>query len=233
MTEEILPDASGVALRAASYVAQAARVAVAERGRFVFAVSGGATPWHMLERLAGEDVPWASVHLLQVDERVAPEGHPDRNLTHLRERLLARLAAPPAGVHAMPVEVADLEAAAAEYSRTLRAVAGEPPVIDLVHLGLGADGHAASLLPGDPALSAAGDVAATGVYRGRRRLTLGYPALDRARRILWIVTGADKADVLARLRRGDPSIPAGRIRRDRALLLADAAAAAGRPASSP
>jgi len=233
VTEEILPDAGGVARRAASYVAREARAAVAERGRFLMATSGGATPWRMLELLAAEDVPWESVHLFQVDERVAPEGHPDRNLTHLRESLLARLAQPPAGVHAMPVEMPDLRAAAAEYARTLREVAGEPPVLDLVHLGLGADGHTASLVPGDPALSVAEDVAATGVYQGRRRLTLGYAPLDRARRILWVVTGAGKGDAVARLLRGDPSIPAARVRRDRALLLADADAAAGRPASNP
>jgi 6-phosphogluconolactonase len=127
----------------------------------------------------------------------------------------------------MPVEEADLASAAERYQRELRAVAGTPPVLDLVQLGLGADGHTASLFAGDPALDVEdADVAASGPYQGRRRVTLTLPALGRARRILWIVTGAAKADALARLRRGDRGIPAARVRSDRALLLADEAAAA-------
>ncbi len=229
MNEEILPDAEAVAHRAAAVIAEAARDAVAARGRFVLATSGGATPWRMLEELATEEVPWDRVHLFQVDERVAPDGHPDRNLTHLRASLLARLPRAPAGVHAMPVEEPDLAAAAAGYALTLRSVAGEPPVLDLVHLGLGADGHTASLVPGDAALSAVTDVAVTGPYQGHRRLTLTFPALYRARRILWVVTGAAKATALARLLQGDRAIPAGLVRNDRALVLADVAAHLGSP----
>jgi 6-phosphogluconolactonase len=230
VTEEILADADAVALRAAALIAEAARDAVAERGRFVLATSGGATPWWMLRHLADEDVPWEAVHLFQVDERVAPEGHPERNLTHLRESLVEHTPRPLAAVHAMPVEETDLDAAAAAYARTLRMVAGDPPVLDLVHLGLGSDGHTASLLPGDAALvTSADDVAVTGLYQGRRRLTLTFSALYRARRILWVVTGAEKAPALSRLLRGDRSIPAGLVRRDRALVLADAAA---QPAST-
>jgi len=224
VNEEILADAEAVARHAAVVIAEAARDAVAARGRFVLATSGGATPWLMLEQLATEEVPWDRVHIFQVDERVAPDGHPDRNLTHLRSSLLARLPRAPAGVHAMPVEVPDLAAAAADYARTLRSVAGEPPVLDLVHLGLGADGQTASLVPGDAALAAAADVAATGAYQGRRRLTLTLPALYRARRILWVVTGAAKAVALVRLLKGDRSIPAGLVRSDRAFVLTDTAA---------
>jgi 6-phosphogluconolactonase len=222
--EEILDDAEAVARRAAALIAAAARRAVAERGRFLLAASGGTTPWRMLRLLADEEVPWAQVHLFQVDERVAPDGHPDRNLTHLRASLLAHLATPLAGLHPMPVDDPDLEAAAAGYARTLQAVAGEPPVLDLVHLGLGADGHTASLLPGDAALEALADVAVAGSYQGRRRLTLTFRALDRARSILWVVTGAEKAAALGGLRRGEVTIPAGRVRRDRAVVLADTAA---------
>jgi len=165
------------------------------------------------------------VHVIQVDERVAPAGDPDRNLTHLYESLLehARLRADQ--IHAMPVESPDLEDAARRYALMLREIAGAPPVLDLAHLGLGPDGHTASLVPGDPVLNVADrDVAVTGVYQGRRRMTLTYPMLNRSRRILWLVTGNDKVDALARLRDGDESIPAGRIQRDQAMVLADRAA---------
>jgi len=223
----VLPDPEALARRAARVIAAEARAAVAARGRFLLAASGGRTPSRMLELLAGEDLPWAAVHLFQVDERVAPPGHPERNLTGLAASLLSRAPLPAAGVHAMPVEEGDLEAAAARYAAELEALGGTPAVLDLVQLGLGADGHTASLVPGDPVLDVAGaDVAATGSYQGRRRMTLTYPALDRARLVLWVVAGAGKAEAVARLREGDRDIPAGRVRSDRALLLADAAAAA-------
>ena len=223
---EVLPDPDAAARRAAEVLAAEARRAVAARGRFALAVSGGRTPWRMLRALAAEPVPWEAVHLFQVDERVAPTGHPDRNLTGIAESLLRRVALPAANLHAMPVEERDLDAAAARYARELERVAGAPPVLDLVHLGLGADGHTASLVPGDPALLETDcDVAVTGFHERHRRMTLTFPALDRARRILWLVTGAEKQPMLARLRAGDRSIPAGRVRGERALVLADAAAA--------
>jgi 6-phosphogluconolactonase len=218
---EVFPDPDAVAQRAAERIAGASRAAVSARGRFAVAVSGGRTPWLMLRALAALDVPWPFVELFQVDERIAPAGDPDRNLTRLRECL------PPAvRLHPMPVEERDLDAAAAEYARTLAQAVGAPPVLDLVHLGLGPDGHTASLVPGDAVLEVADrDVALTAPYQGRRRMTLTYPILDRAREILWLVTGADKAGMLARLRDGDPSIPAGRVRGERAIALVDRAAA--------
>jgi len=226
MKIEIFADADAVAREAAAIIAAEARAAVAERGRFIMAVSGGHTPWVMLSALAGEEVPWANVHLAQVDERVAPAGDPDRNLTHLRESLLEHAQLPLDQVYAMPVESTDLEAAAKEYAATLTRIAGSPPVLDLVHLGLGPDGHTASLVPGDAVLQVNdAEVAVTGIYQERRRLTLTYPVLNRARRILWLVTGKDKIGMLVRLREADPSIPAGRVNAERALLLADHAAA--------
>ncbi len=226
MKIDVLADADAVVREAAAFIAAEARAAVAARGRFVLAVSGGHTPWLMLRALAGESVPWPEVHLFQVDERVAPAGDPDRNLTHLRESLLTRVPLRPEQVHAMPVEASDLEAAARSYAQVLQEIAGSPPVLDLVHLGLGADGHTASLVPGDPVLDVTNtDVALTGIYQGRRRMTLTYPVLNRARRILWLVTGAEKAGPLVRLRAADASIPAGQVRQDQALVLADRAAA--------
>ena len=234
MRIQALADADAIARAGAAFVAAEARAAVAARGRFVLAVSGGHTPWKMLRALADEEVPWASVHVFQVDERVAPRGDRDRNLTHLRESLLGRSAIPADQVHAMPVEVEDLDAASARYALELSRIAGAPPVIDLVLLGLGNDGHTASLVPGDPVLAvAAADVALSGVYQGRRRMTLTYPALNRSRRIVWLVSGSEKAEMMALLCRGDRSIPAGRIRQDDdVLVLADRPAAA-RVASPP
>jgi len=226
MKLEALNDAESVARAAAAAIAADARAAMAARGRFALAVSGGHTPWLMLRALATEDVPWVGVYLFQVDERVAPAGHPDRNLTHIREGLLDRAPLVPEQCYAMPVEWPDLEAAAAQYALALQEIAGSPPILDLVHLGLGGDGHTASLVPGDPALEVADrDVALTGVYRGRRRMTLTYPILNRARRVLWVVAGRDKERILRRLRDGDKSIPAGRVAGERAWVLADRAAA--------
>jgi len=225
MRVEVEPAAEDVSRRVAAVIAGAAREAIALRGRFLLAVSGGRTPLPMLALLAAEDLPWDRVHVFQVDERVAPPGHPDRNLTGLRGALLDRVPLLPSAVHAMPVERWGLEAAAARYAAELRALAGTPPRLDLVHLGLGEDGHTASLFPGDAALAAEDDVTVTGVRNGRRRMTLTRPLLDGARQLVWEVVGAGKARPLSRLLRADPGIPAGRIRRERALVVADAAAA--------
>ncbi len=226
MKIEILDNADAVALAAAATIAADARQAVAVRGRYIMAVSGGHTPWVMLKELANQDVPWNNVHVFQVDERIAPDGDNDRNLTHLHASLLEKAPLPPQNLHAMPVGMPDLSAAAKLYAKTLETVAGTPPVLDLAHLGLGPDGHTASLVPGDPVLNVIdADVGLTGVYMGRRRMTLTYPMLNRSRRILWLVTGADKAIMFPRLCNADTAIPAGRISQEQALLLADRAAA--------
>lgn len=226
MKIEVFADEHAVAAAAAARIAVEARAAVAARGRFVMAVSGGRTPWLMLARLAGEDMPWRDVHVMQVDERVAPAGDPDRNLTHLRDSLLAHAPLPPDQVYPMPVELSDAGRGASAYAATLGALAGDPPVLDLVHLGLGPDGHTASLMPDDPALDVTdADVALAGPYQGHRRMTLTYPAINRARQILWVVTGVEKAAMLRRLRVADPLIPAGRVHQARARVFADRGAA--------
>jgi 6-phosphogluconolactonase len=223
---EVYPDDDLIARKAAEMIAADARAAVPLRGRFIMAVSGGRTPWLMLRALANEQLPWENVHIVQVDERVAPAGDPDRNLAHLRESLLAHAPLLPDHIHAMPVERPDLNRAARQYAAALQDVAGSPPVLDLVHLGVGADGHTASLVPEDPVLDVTGeDVAVTRPYQSRRRMTLTFPIINRARRVLWLVTGREKAGALVRLRDGDPSIPASRVRQDRALILADRPAA--------
>jgi 6-phosphogluconolactonase len=197
---ESLADSDAVARAGAAFVAARARDAVAASGRFHFAVSGGHTPWAMFAGLASQTVPWDAVVIDQVDERVAPPDDPDRNLAHLYKAL------GPAQVRAMPVNRTDRATAAAAYAASL------PEYFDLVHLGLGPDGHTASLVPGDPVLSVTDRlVALTQPYQGCVRMTLTYPALARARQILWRVTGADKRDPLARLLAGDTTIPAGRV----------------------
>ena len=195
MKIEVFADAGAVARQAAAIVAVEARSAVAARGRFILAVSGGQTPWLMLRALAEEQVEWNKVHLVQVDERVAPAGHSDRNLTHITESLLSHAPIPAEQIYAMPVEAIDLDSAARSYAQTVARIAGSPPVLDLVHLGLNPDGHTASLIPGDPVLTVTDvDVAMTGEYQGRRRMTLTYPIINRSRRIFWMVTGDGKAE---------------------------------------
>lgn len=231
METRILEDAGAVAREAARFLIDEARRAIAARGRFSLALSGGSTPWRMLGCLAPGDLDWERVEVFQVDERVAPAGSEERNLTHLEAGLARRVPLPARQVHAMPVDAADLDGAARAYAARLRAVTGEPALLDLVHLGLGADGHTASLVPGDTVLETRdAEVAMTAApYQGRRRMTLTRPALDRARVLLWLVTGAGKADVLRRLHEGDPGIPAGRVSRERAVVFADRAAAASLP----
>jgi 6-phosphogluconolactonase len=212
---QTLADPDAVARAGAAFVAERARAAVAANGSFHFAVSGGHTPWAMFAELAAETVPWESVVIYQVDERVAPPDDPDRNLTHLTKAL----GSAPAQVRPMPVNDSDLVAAAGRYAAVL------PENFDLVHLGLGPDGHTASLVPGDPVLSVTDRlVALTQPYQDRVRMTLTYPALARARQILWLITGADKKEPLAKLLAGDTSIPAGRVEAAASLVMADRSA---------
>jgi 6-phosphogluconolactonase len=215
---ETLPDDTSAALRAAELVVEHARAAIAVRGMFTFAVSGGRTPGRMFAELAlRNDFPWDQTAIYQVDERIAPDGDPSRNLTLLWDNL------PEAAfsqLHPMPVQDEHLTQAADRYAQAL------PERFDLIHLGIGADGHTASLVPGDPVLEVLDrDVALTGPYMGLSRMTLTYPVLDRARALLWLVTGEEKHDALGRLLKADESIPAARVVRANALIVADAQAA--------
>ena len=227
MQFHVFRDANAVAEKGAEIILAEAQLAVSVRGQFTFAVSGGQTPWRMLRTLSAKGLPWTNVSVFQVDERIAPDGDPKRNLTHLRESLLQHVPMRPDQIYAMPVDLPDLEAAAGLYASILERILGSPAVLDLVHLGLGPDGHTASLVPGDPVLEVQDrDVAVTGTYEGTRRITLTYPILNRSRRILWVITGIEKNEMLGRLRNRDATIPAGRVCPDRAIVLADRAAAA-------
>lgn len=221
----VFPDADTAARRAADLIAESASAAIATRGKFMFAVSGGTTPWLLMRYLARHQVKWQHVHLFQVNERVVPDGDASRNWTHLSETLLSQVQIPEGQSHPIPVTMNDLGAAAAHYSATLRQIAGAPAVLDLVHLGLGTDGHTASLVPNDGVLSVHdADVAVTGQYQGQRRVTLTYPLLNRARNILWLVVGTDKRVALDKLLNGDHSIPAGCVNAAHATVFTDSAA---------
>ncbi len=225
METVILPDVDTVARRAANIIADLANAAIGARGQFTMATSGGTTPWLMLRHLAQCDIKWEQVQIFQVDERVALAGDTSRNWTHLCETLLSRVKIPTSQAHPIPVDTTGLKGVADRYAATLSRVAGIPAVLDLVQLGLGADGHTASLVPGDPVLSVTDvDVAVTNPYRGQRRVTLTFPVLNRARSILWVVVGSEKQNALSRLLSEDRSIPAGRVRSTFATVLADSAA---------
>jgi 6-phosphogluconolactonase len=216
-------------MAAARCFQQCALESVDSRGRFTFALSGGRTPWLMLGELSGIALPWRDCHLFQVDERVRPYGDEARNLTHIERTLLREVPIPAKAVHPMPVEAHDLQSAAEEYSSTLAAICGTPPILDLVLLGLGTDGHTASLVPGDPVLDTESKfVGITQMYQGSRRMTLTFPVLNRARRLLWLVTGAEKAGALQKLLQAKPSIPGGRVSQIQAIVFADEAAMAYR-----
>jgi 6-phosphogluconolactonase len=216
---EVVGDEKAASRRAAELIAGAGAEAAAECGRFAFAMSGGRSPWAMLAILGElEEMPWEKSQLFQVDERVAAPGDEARNLTHM---VLGLSMDHQATLRPMPVTQRDLDGAAREYEASL------PERFDLVHLGLGPDGHTASLVPGDPVLEVSDRrVAMTETaYQDHRRMTLTYPALDGARRIVWLVTGPDKVEALRKLLAGDDSIPAGRVRNEDMIVVADEAAA--------
>lgn len=221
MTVEVHGD-NELAERAAEWIAARIETAIAARGRFTLAVSGGSTPAAMFDALSRLPLPWTEVHLFQVDERVAPDGDPDRNLGDLRVNLLDRV---PVCAHLMDVTAADLEDAARRYAAELRTVTGDG-VLDVIHLGLGDDGHTASWPPGDPVIDIVGaDVALTQPYRGRVRMTLTVPAVNRARDVMFLAAGAGKAEMVHKLATRDPGIPASRVRPEATLLVDQSAAA--------
>ena len=217
-----------VAVAGADFIFHRATEAIAERNQFTLALSGGSTPWRMLGKLAGYELPWRQVRIFQVDERVAPDGDPQRNLVHIEKEFADRIGLPPENLHAMPVDSADLDVGARCYQVCLNQSAGEPPVLDVIHLGLGADGHTASLVPEDPGLQVTDrDFAITGTYDGRQRMTLTYPLINRARHLLWLITGEGKSAMLSRMLQADYEIPAGRVNQMHAVVVADTAALSG------
>lgn len=228
MKIEIFPQADQVAARAADYLEQEIREKLSHQKSFSLAISGGRTPWEMLNLLSKADLPWQRINLFQVDERVAPDGHPDRNLTQLFQAIAGTPMVTQLRIFPMPVTAEDLEVAAKEYTEVLNEVT-DGKGLDLIHLGLGSDGHTASLVPGDGVLAIQDRLVACtqNSYQGRIRMTLTYPLLNSAKQILWIVTGSEKKEMVKRMLQQDPSIPAGSIRPENALLLVDQAAIEG------
>jgi len=227
MRVEIRADPEQAGACAAGIIAAELRAAIAARGKATLALSGGSTPRSMLQHLVREELPWSSVHVLQVDERVVTADDAQRNLGQLLTAFAGR-AEPRPQIHAMPVELTDTAAAVRAYAQTLRTVASVPPVIDVVHLGLGEDGHTASLVAGDEALRSDADVVMAGPYRGTRRMTLTLGALNRARRRVWLVTGSEKRRVLAALLSGAPTLVAGKIQPEGSIVVTDRSAAGDR-----
>jgi len=212
----------------AEFIYSRAREAIDERDQFTLALSGGSTPWRMLGKLAEYELPWERVKIVQVDERAAPDGDPERNLVHIQKEFADRISLPSENLYAMPIVEEDFDKGARQYQRALIELAGESPVLDVVHLGLGGDGHTASLIPGDPVLDISDrDVATTGAFNERRRMTLTYLIINRARHILWLITGEEKAEMLNRMIQADRDIPAGRVSQRQATVFADAAALSG------
>lgn len=219
--------ATEVAKEAAIFIADRIKENIIKKGHFTFAISGGRTPWEMIKELAKEDLPWEKVFLFQVDERIAPDAHPDRNLTQLFKaiegtKLVLRL-----NIFPMRVNAEDLDEACEEYVSHINRMT-ENGKLDLIHLGIGTDGHSASLVPNDSVLEIKekGVALTDSEYQGRKRMTLTYPLINQAEKILWVVTGEEKAEMLDRLLHQDPSIPAGRIDQHHAIVFTEESAAA-------
>jgi 6-phosphogluconolactonase len=228
MKTELFPTADQVAAGAAAYLEQEIRDALTHQKSFSLAISGGRTPWEMLKILSKADLPWKRVNLFQVDERVAPDGHADRNLTQLFQAIAGTPMVTQLRIFPMPVLAEDLEEGCREYTQVLDEIT-EGKGLDLIHLGLGSDGHTASLVPGDGVMDVKDRLVACtqNTYQGRIRMTLTYPLLNAAKQLLWIVTGSEKQEMVKRLIQQDPSIPAGTIRQENALLMVDQAAMEG------
>jgi 6-phosphogluconolactonase len=205
------------AARAADVTAAELTQALRLRPRATLAVSGGRSPKSYFVELSKRNVAWDRITILQVDEREVPEGSPERNLTDQ----IKSFGDLDAHWLPLPVSAADDPRALKAFVEDLRSDAGNPPVIDVIHLGLGADGHTASLVPGDPVLEERRHVIArTALYNGTHRLTLTEPVLSRAGLILWLVAGEDKADATQKLLAGDPSIPGSLVKAEHQILLA-------------
>ncbi len=210
---------------AAQFIAARLAAAIAGRGQATLAISGGRTPWGLLTRLAGHALDWKAVRLFQVDERIVAADDAARNWKHfLRTALATRI--PSTNHHPMPVEIADAKQAASQYAQLLIRHCGRPPALDVVHLGIGADGHTASLFAGDALLQERQRlVGVSAIYDGHARLSMTLPVLNHAGCIVWYVTGTERKHSVSRLFAADPDIPASQVKRTHAVCFTDLEAA--------
>ncbi len=224
---DVLPDPDALARHAAELMLAAAR---ATDGPFTVALSGGSTPKRLYQLLATLPFPWERTHWFWGDERFVPPDDPASNYRMTREALLSHVRVPADHIHPVPTVGLTPHDAATRYESTLRAIlAPERPLFDVVLLGLGTDGHTASLFPGKPMLEERDRwVGATDDPQGAPRITLTYPALESSRETLFLVAGADKKERLREVLAGDRRLPAARLQPQGALrFLADRAAADG------
>lgn len=224
MKLHVQSSADAAARKAAQIIADLLNKALSSRPMATVAFSGGSTPNRMFQYLAQQQIDWSRVEIFQVDERIAPAGDPARNIAALQQHLLDHIDIPEQQVFTIPVEASDLDESLESYASQLKTAAGNPPHLDIVHLGLGDDGHTASLPPGDDVLNSGRLVDICADFNGYRRITLTFPVLDQANSIVWLVAGADKALMLGRLLARDVEIPAGRVSQGRAILVSDEAA---------
>jgi len=226
MRVEVCSTPQEAATRAAELIAECLREAIARSGNGTVALSGGRTPSTMLQELASAPLDWSRIHIFQVDERLVDDGDERSNMKTIRSAF-ERPSLAIEQMHHMQIHGDSPQAGADRYTSQIRLVAGNPPTFDVVHLGLGEDGHTASLFPGDSALDADGDVAVTGIHGGVRRMTLTLKVINRARSRVWLVTGNAKRNVVQGLLRRDLALIASRVDQDNSSLVIDREASAG------
>lgn len=199
-TVEILPDKAALTLRALELILAQAQTAIAERGRFTIALSGGSTPKPIYEKLAEQDLSWDKIHVFWGDERYVPVDHPDSNEGMTRKAWLNHVPIPASNVHPMPTGSGDPAIDSANYEAELQAffqtAPGEFPVFDLMLQGMGDDGHTASLFPHTEALTVRDRLVTVGNKDGQPRITVTVPLINHAHLVVFLVSGANKQTAL-------------------------------------
>jgi 6-phosphogluconolactonase len=200
---EILPDRDAIVQRSLEIVLASLQLALTERGQFTIALAGGGTPKPLYEAIASQDLPWDKIHVFWGDERYVPADHPDSNEGMARRAWLDQVAMPSTNIHPMPTDEADPAVAAQKYEQQLQEFfqlqVGEFPALDVVLLGIGDDGHTASLFPHTQALTVRDRLITVGNKDGQPRLTFTAPLINRARAVVFLVTGANKQNALAHI----------------------------------
>ncbi|BBD61114.1 6-phosphogluconolactonase [Nostoc sp. HK-01] len=200
---EILSDQSALVARSLELILSKLETAIAQRGQFTIALSGGSTPKPLYEAIAAKDLPWDKIHVFWGDERYVPPDHPDSNELMARRAWLDRVDIPAANIHAMPTLDADPALSAAKHEQDLQeffhTAPGEFPALDVILLGMGDDAHTASLFPHTDALKVSDRLITVGNKDGNPRITFTYPFINAARSVIFVVAGANKRPALAKV----------------------------------